>query len=83
MVGGVEKPDLRFVLGVPDDPNAYVTPEDLTFSQCKQILPVVEPIKQRWTCQFGFRKDGALHTCTVILAVQADDHVGIWNAVSG
>lgn len=79
MQGGVEKPDLGIIVLEASGPGATSKDQNLTFSECGKISPIVAPVDQQWACKFAFREEGKTHRCSAVLAVRSDDHWGVWD----
>lgn len=78
VLGGVEKPDLGYTLSEASEQVGLRSEPQLIYQRCEKLKPIVEPVRQRWSCWFGFRTGESTQDCSVIMSVQGDYHQAIW-----
>ncbi len=78
VLGGVEKPDLGYTLIEASNQNEMGLKPQLLYERCERLKPIVEPVRQRWSCRFGFKTSKGEQDCSATVSVHADDHTGIW-----
>lgn len=76
--GGVEKPDLGYTLVEASDQVETGLKPHLLYERCEKLKPIVEPVRQKWSCRFGFKTSKGAQDCSATVSVHPDDHIGIW-----
>ncbi len=83
VLGGVEKPDLGYMLVEASDQVETGLEPQLLYESCEKLKPVVEPVRQKWSCRFGFKTTKGAQDCSATVSVHPDDHTGIWKSDIG
>jgi hypothetical protein len=83
VLGGIDRPDLAYAVSEASNQVEPGVEAALFYEDCRKQEPIVEPVRQKWFCRFGFRTPRDEHHCSAIVSVHGDDHVGIWKPDHG